>query len=59
MWLRVGLVVVLVAGVGGCSRSDVAGQAPRPEPRTQRLPVEVEKGPEDALPRRKAPPRRL
>jgi type IV pilus biogenesis protein CpaD/CtpE len=56
MWLRIVSLVVLMAGLAGCSGKDSVSAAKSPA--TQRLPLEVSGNPEDALSKSKAPPRR-
>ncbi len=56
MWLRTVCLLLLVAGLSGCSGKDTASSSKLPA--TQRLPPEVTGRPEDALPKQKTSPRR-
>lgn len=56
MWLRIVSLILLVAGLAGCSGKDTA--SPSKSPATQRLPAEVSGNPEDALPKQKTSHRR-
>jgi type IV pilus biogenesis protein CpaD/CtpE len=55
MWLRIVSLLLLVAGLAGCSSKDEATSSKSPT--TQRLPAEVTGNPEDALPKQKTQPR--
>lgn len=55
MWLRTISLLLLVAGLAGCSGKDTA--SPSKSAETQRLPAEVAGSPEDALPKQKVQPR--